>query len=197
MCERRIEKSLHKTLQELQRLTLIRNLAPPEQIEPERPRLAHGPGPWVTKEQGKIPTSQQAISQRSAYPDFSDKNHGLITQNKPNLLNPKINPTSVTTNVYGENRPPTTQKNKPKQTQSQNYPDCRCYLHSASICPRRNATSGIPHTTYEPNPDPAVRDTQCPIRPKKLDTYPHRRIISLQTLQMQRSAKERSLPKLP
>ena len=50
MYERRIENSLHKTLLELQRLTLIRNLTPSNQSNPNHPRLASAPVPGGTTE---------------------------------------------------------------------------------------------------------------------------------------------------
>jgi len=110
MYERRIENSLHKTLQELQRLTLIRNLAPSDQIEFKSPRLARGPVPRVPTEKNKTTVRHTPYHIHTIIPP--------IAQNKPKSKTTKIPATSLKTRVYTNFTPRSIKKNKPNQTQS-------------------------------------------------------------------------------
>jgi len=142
MYERRIENSLHKTIIELQRLTLIRNLTPtnqpsnsprpiPQQARsvsagaPTKPRSSQTPNhprlplirPWrmpeVTKDQNKTPEPKHPILTHNNDPS---------AQNKPNSQNPKTNATSYATKSYANIPLRSARKNKPKQTQSEPVP---------------------------------------------------------------------------
>ena len=129
MYERRIENSLHKTLQELQRLTLIRNLTPTDQPNPKDPHLAPAPVPGVITKQNNTSTPKTHPANHKSQPPSTLVERplqiGLFAQNpardpwrdKPNPQNPKIKATSFTTKSYTNIPPRSPQKNKPKQTQ--------------------------------------------------------------------------------
>jgi len=118
MYERRIENSLQKTILELQRLNLIRDVQATPSARPDP-----NPNVRATPRGRSIPLSRK-------YPESSIHNpesrilpslphiHGPFAQNKPNPQNPKTNATPVAANDY-ENEPrPAARKNKPNQTQS-------------------------------------------------------------------------------
>jgi len=94
MYERRIENSLYKTIAELQRLTLIRKLDPP-----------HTP---------QAKTSVQSLTTSSRSP---------FMQNKPNLLNTKMNLTPYAAKNYGNPCLRQERKNKPN-FELKNQPKC-------------------------------------------------------------------------
>jgi len=74
----------------------------------------------------------------------------LIAQNKPNLQNPKNNPTSCPTKTYNNIPPRSTQKNKPNQTQ---FPSANMRKQARSV------SAGVSPKT-EPSP---IRDTRYAI----------------------------------
>ena len=103
---------------------------PPRRAQKNKPKQTQFPAPCCAGKKSRIPD-------RSAYPNLSGQHqrsgiqyressilpilphiHALITQNKPNSLNPKTTATSFTPKIYANIPPHPTQKNKPNQTQS-------------------------------------------------------------------------------
>ncbi len=155
MYERRLEHSLYKTTLELQRLHLLRNLDPPDEISNPRQTqveleatTADPSTPNPDPSPSNQPQPQPPIPTTSGSPNFafcplpfdlsptppiqppSPKNHALYAQNKPNFQNPKNNTTSTAPKIYNNIPPRRNQENKPNQTQS----------------PPHKATSEIRHT---------------------------------------------------
>ena len=135
MYERRIEHSLQKTILELQRLTLIRNLTPSDQNLEPQPKQARSvstgtptipkPSPTPPFSRRRNDDAQTTDHQQSTTESPKTQrilpilppNQPTSAQNKPNPKNPKNNPTSYTPKTYANIPLPKNQKNKPKQTQ--------------------------------------------------------------------------------
>ena len=135
MYERRIEHSLQKTILELQRLTLIRNLTPSDQNLEPQPKQARSvstgtptipkPSPTPPFSRRRNDDAQTTDHQQST--TESPKNQRILpilppnqlssAQNKPHPKNAKNNPTSYTPKSYNNIQLPKSQKNKPNQTQ--------------------------------------------------------------------------------
>jgi len=146
MYERRIENSLHKTILELQRLTLIRNLDPPEPkpvgaTPCGRPNPTHSPptptfnrrrhGDAETTDHPQSPTESPKPQQILP---ILPPNQPPSTQNKPNPKNQKNNTTPATANNYNQEplRREKTNPNKPNPGAG------------------RNTTYHIRHPKYDP-----------------------------------------------
>jgi len=200
MYERRIENSLHKTLLELQRLNLIRNLAPSDQIELNSPRLARGPVPRVPTDQNKTPAPppfsrrrnlsrgdddaestdrpQSPKPQTSTPPTQNDIRHPTynIRKNKPNLKNPKNNPTPFTTKPYNK-IPPRPHKKKQTQTNpihpTQTPGQIEAKPRSRFIGIRKTIFPGLFPVPLLPIPtrcDPSPRDLFAPAEVPSIST---------------------------
>jgi len=124
MYERRIENSLHKTILELQRLNLLRNLNSPEpNPEPEAVGATPCGRPFPTSPSELPPCrgSIGAATNRKSRPGgpasrilpISPPSQALSAQNKPNSKYRKINATSDAQKSYREIPPIRLQKNKP------------------------------------------------------------------------------------
>ena len=121
MYERRIEHSLYKTMLELQRLHLLRNLAPPEpNLEPEDPHSAPAPLLAVTTDQTKTPKPPQTQTYPIPAPRDSVRDT-LHTppdmQNEPNSNTAKMSQTPYNPSTYNQAAHSPRQQNEPNRTQ--------------------------------------------------------------------------------
>jgi len=138
MYERRIENSLYKTMQELQRLKLINNIntqhePPPDQLMPQTWSLSQQPGCYEAERKvrgqggrGKIAagvakaTSRTILTRqhrlRALQPDAVEPVVGIRSnmQNEPNLQNPQKSITPFPTSNYGKFRRLQQPQNEPK-----------------------------------------------------------------------------------
>jgi len=125
MYERRIEHSLYKTILELQRLRLLRNLEPSEpNLEPQHRRLAvvgtttQSPQIQPPEPGQNHPTS--TIQHPASSIEYQES--GIITQNKPNVKMGNITISTARTKAYGNKQRTMNNERYPKQTQSNPIP---------------------------------------------------------------------------
>ena len=163
MYERRIENSLHKTILELQRLILIRNLAPSDHIELNSPRLARGPVP-------RVPTDKNKTTAPKTTYDIPHTTYEFTKQTQSQI--PEINPTCYPTKTYPNIPLRSAPKNKPNQTQYSSAYEAVAAKPLAKLVPRRAGTKydiRIFKSNIERSPDSSGmphRDTTSEIRPQ-------------------------------
>ena len=145
MYERRIEHSLYKTTQQLQKLKLLKNARPAPNAElTQIPKSQCSPPPACLAVVGTTTHSPTAKNLFTANPSPSapacpwgvvnlpSVPMPLFLQNKPNVLNPKTSATPVTANNYNQKHP----LPYPKK-QTQNKPNSSRAIRNTNPTPTR------------------------------------------------------------
>jgi len=151
MYERRIENSLYKTVQELQKLSLIRKLDSPQATA----EIPH-----------KTPPSLGQPPHNNQLPIISNQSSPPFMQNKPNLPNAGLNLTSYKQSNYQQNplRPV-----PPKQTQIKPNPTHRIFLPSDQLRKNRPSPARKIHMeTQNPPQRPIKNKAACFFMPNML-----------------------------